>query len=150
MRHLAWRKREKKRKERFQSTQVKIDEERAWEGDGERDAMEVKEVEKKGKNDDSLGWKRFGWREAYIAMKLQISMLDCWSNSRRKSPWLWASIKSKLNEFRVAVWHCINISWHLWRHRNDCEQMKHLYPELLMHKGWRSTPISTCVIGAAL
>lgn len=39
----------------FQSTQVKIDEEHAWEEDGERDAMEVKEVEKKGKNDDSLG-----------------------------------------------------------------------------------------------
>lgn len=27
---------------------------------------------------------------------------------RRESPWLWASIKIGLNEFRVSVWHCIN------------------------------------------
>lgn len=44
----------------------------------------------------------------------------------RESPWLWASIKIGLNEFRVSVWHCINIAWHAGEASNGCEQIKHL------------------------
>lgn len=44
----------------------------------------------------------------------------------RESPWLWASIKIGLNEFRVSVWHCINIAWHAGEASDGCEQIKHL------------------------
>ena len=84
-----------------------------------------------GLADESSEGKReiFGWRENNIEMKLQIatfSSQDRWSNGCRESPWLWASIKIDLNEFRVAVWHCINTPWHVGRRRNGCEEIKHL------------------------
>lgn len=71
----------------------------------------------------------FGWRKNNIEMKLQIATFPsqgCRSNGRREGPWLWASIKIDLNEFRVAVWHYVNIPWHVGRRRSGCEGRKHL------------------------
>lgn len=89
------------------------------------------------------------WRENDIKMKLQIAIFprqDCESNGCGGSSWLWASIKIDLNEFRVAVWHCISAPWHASRIGGDgwCEEEKHT-PRNSICTCCESARLSDCV-----